>query len=202
MKRHRLRSLARRDGTARQSMIVGKIVDRGSLHLSAPEFAAESDSVLEEACFELSVPLPSQHLSRAVQGRHYSARRQLIKPLRVSSNPPSGPSIATGTIFDKATSGILIAALGRAMQPRHAAAPLPGGGRVIPSREGGDQLCYSTILTFAQRLPIPKNKSYSRNTFRRRRNDVVMQTLYCSASTIAKHIHPWIPIGTVTASIQ
>jgi hypothetical protein len=29
-----------------------------------------------------------------------------------------------------------------------------------------------------------------------------MQTLYCSASTIAKHIHPWIPIGTVTASIQ
>jgi hypothetical protein len=38
-------------------MILGKIADRGSLHLSAPEFAAESDSVLDRAGFELSVPL-------------------------------------------------------------------------------------------------------------------------------------------------
>jgi hypothetical protein len=37
---------------------------------------------------------------------------------------------------------------------------LPGGGRVIPSREDGEQLCYSTIFTFAQ-LP-ERNREFGR----------------------------------------
>ena len=42
---------------------------------TASTLTAETDWLLEEAGFEPSVPLSSQHLRRAVQGRHYSARR-------------------------------------------------------------------------------------------------------------------------------
>ena len=141
---------ARRQSTAKP--------ETGFVRIEKVGFAM--DSPLEGCGFELSVPLPSQLLRRAVQGRYYSARRQLIKPLPVSSDPPSGASIATGRFRqgdfrhpDRGAGGALCS-----LAARHRR--LLGGGRVIPSREGGDQLCYSTILTFAQ-LP-ERNREFGR----------------------------------------
>src|SRR5271169_5719573 len=62
--------------------------------------------------FRLSgtIGLYDSHWREADSNSQFRLPKIFAEP--VSSNPPSGPSIATGTVSGKATSGILIAALG------------------------------------------------------------------------------------------